>query len=58
MIGIVPKLQSFVVNSYNWSDKSKAFLMLNNGPFTGNIILIAKFIFGVHLLNGLFLLPT
>jgi hypothetical protein len=35
VIGVVPKIQSLVVNSYNWSDKSKIFLMHEAGPFSG-----------------------
>ena len=34
MIGVVPKLQTLVVNSYNWSEGAKAFLMSKGGPFT------------------------
>jgi len=37
MIGIVPKLQTFVVSSYNWSDGMKAFLLSKGGPFTSKI---------------------
>ncbi len=34
MIGLVPKLQTLVVNSFNWSDGMKGFLMGKAGPFT------------------------
>ena len=40
MIGLVPKLQTFVVSTYNWSDKSKLFLMSAGGPFTSKYIII------------------
>lgn len=46
MIGIVPKLQTLVVTSYNWSDGMKSFLMSKGGPFTSktNLITIIFFI--------------
>ena len=42
MIGLVPKLQTFVVGAYNWSDKSKLFLNSAGGPFTSKFILLFK----------------
>lgn len=42
MIGLVPKLQTFVVSSFNWSDGMKAFLTAPGGPFTSNSLYIIE----------------
>lgn len=34
VFGVVPKIQTFVVNRVNWSPKVKTWLMSDGGPFT------------------------
>jgi hypothetical protein len=68
MIGLVPKLQTYVVNSYNWSDRSKKFLNAPGGPFTSKfkfIILLvhfwcpfAKWLISVNNIYDVFYLET
>lgn len=58
MIGIVPKVQSLVVNSYNWSEKSKSILLSPTGPFTGIDCHLFKSTSGAPLPSGPFRLVT
>lgn len=34
MVGIVPKLQKFVVNTFPWPDRMRNYMLSDKGPFT------------------------